>query len=140
VQALLPHLRNTTLLAGSMVLAMLGCLILAVTATPFGASAGIVFVGAGFASIYPLVAEKINHRFPNYHPGFYNGIVSLALTGGFLAPCMLGYLASWSGVRIVMLLPLFGTIMVLLLFAAISVESRGLRQGIRTSPSPRGPS
>ncbi len=140
VQALLPHVRHTAMLAGSMLLAMFGCLILAFTETPFGATTGIIFVGAGFASIYPLLARKVDHRFPKYHPGFYNGIVSLALTGGFLAPCMLGYVASWSGVRIVMLLPLFGTVMVLLLFIAIAVESRGIRHGTRTDPSPNRPS
>ena len=83
--------------------------------------------------------NTIGNRFPDYHPGFYNGIFSLALTGGFLAPCALGYFASWAGVQIVMLLPLFGSIMVLILMIAIWMESRLERQGIRSIPSPSGP-
>ena len=27
---------------------------------------GMLFVGAGFASVYPLVVEKMAHRFPEY--------------------------------------------------------------------------
>jgi len=62
---------------------------------------GILFVGAGFASIYPLVVEKIGNRFPYYHPGFYNGIFSLGITGGLLAPWILGYVAqAWAFKRL----------------------------------------
>ena len=138
VQSLLPHLRHTPLLVGSMLSALFGCLVLALTDKAFKATIGIVFVGAGFASIYPLVVERIGNRFPNYHPGFYNGIFSLAFAGGFLAPCALAYFALLYGVEVVMLLPLFGSIMVLVLLTAIWVEVRLERQGIRTQPSPGG--
>ncbi len=124
VQSLLPHLRHTLLLVGSMLAALFGCLVLAFTDQAFGATIGVIFAGAGFASIYPLVVEKIGSRFPNYHPGFYNGIFSLALTGGFLAPCALSYFALSSGVQIVMLLPVFGSVMVLVLLVAIWLERR----------------
>ena len=64
----------------------------------FGANTGILLLGGGFASIYPLVVERIGHRFTYYHPGLYNGIFSFAFTGGLLAPFLLGYLAQWWGV------------------------------------------
>lgn len=139
VQSMLARVSHAALLAASAAAALLGCLILALTVNPFGAMTGIVFVGSGFAAIYPLVVEKLGNRFPDYHPGFYNGVFSLALTGAFFAPCTLGYFASRSGIQVVMLLPLFGTIMVLLLLVAIRVVSRLERQGMRTEPSPSGP-
>ncbi len=74
----------------------------------FGAVIGILLIGGAFAPIYPLVVEKIGHRFPYYHPGFYNGIFSFAIAGGMLAPCTLGYFASIWGVGVVMGLPLAG--------------------------------
>ncbi len=138
-QVLMPHIRHTLLLVGSMLLAMLGCLILALTDIPFGAMIGTICTGLGFASIYPLILEKIGDRFPHYHPGLYNGIFSLALTGAFLAPCILGYVAAWAGVQIVMLLPLFGSVMVLLVFTALWLQTRPAGYGIRTEPSPSGP-
>ena len=76
--------------------------------TAFGAAIGVFFVGAGFASIYPLVAEAIGRRFPYYHPGFFNGIFSFALVGGLLAPATLGYAASIWGVGVVIGIPLTG--------------------------------
>ena len=85
---------------------------------------GVCFVGAGFASIYPLVAEAIGRRFPYYHPGFFNGIFSFALVGGLLAPATLGYAASIWGVGVVMGIPLLGTFLVMALLPLIWLESK----------------
>ncbi len=103
---------------------MLGCIILAFTDNLFGAIFGTLLVGIGFAPIYPLVVEKIGARFPHYHPGFFNGIFSLALTGGMLAPATLGYASELFGVQIVMVLPMIGSVIVLLLVLLIWLEAR----------------
>jgi fucose permease len=139
-QTILPRVPHGKLLLGSVVTAMFGCMILSVTDNRFGAMTGILFIGAGFAPIYPLVVEKIGNRFPSYHPGFYNGIFSFALTGGLLAPCILGWLAEIWDIRVVMILPLLGTVMVLLLLLAIWMDSRLLNQGNRSETAPAGPS
>jgi hypothetical protein len=81
-------------------------------------------LGGSFAPIYPLVVEKIGNRFPSYHPGFYNGIFSLAMAGGLLAPCALGYFAWLLDVRAVMALPLVGSGIVFLLLGLIWLEER----------------
>ena len=122
--AILPRVRHGRLLLGSVVSAMFGCLILASTKTGFGAASGVLFVGAGYASMFPLVAEAIGRRFPYYHPGFFNGIFSLALMGGLLAPASLGYAAAAWGVGVVIGLPLLGTCMVMLLILLIWLESK----------------
>ncbi len=90
----------------------------------FGAISGILLLGGAFAPIYPLLVEKIGHRFPYYHPGFYNGIFSFAMAGGLLAPCTLGYFASFWGVRVVMGLPLAGSVIVYILSVLIWLEAR----------------
>jgi FHS family glucose/mannose:H+ symporter-like MFS transporter len=122
--ALLPRMRHTRLLMGSVLAAMFGCLILFSTNNAFGAGTGAIFVGGGFASIYPLVSESIGRRFPYYHPGFFNGIFTFAQVGGLLAPATLGYAAQAWGVGVVLGIPLVGTIMVMLLSLAIWLESR----------------
>jgi fucose permease len=121
---ILKRVNRAVLLIGSIVSALLGMLVLASTNNLFGALMGILFVGAGFASIYPLVVEKIAHRFPYYHPGFYNGLFSLAMTGGFLAPWLLGYFAQAWGIQAVMILPLAGTFMVFLVVLLIMLEAK----------------
>jgi FHS family glucose/mannose:H+ symporter-like MFS transporter len=123
-QLILKRMSHALLLIGSIVSALLGNIVLSSTNNGFGAVMGILFLGAGYASIYPLVVEKIGHRFPHYHPGFYNGIFSFAITGGFLAPWTLGYLTAAWGIQAVMIVPLFGTCMVFLLVLLIMLEAK----------------
>lgn len=132
-QWVLPRVRHSRLLAASAAAAILGCVILLDTNNRFGALIGILLLGGAFAPIYPLVVEKIGHRFPYFHPGFYNGIFSVAIAGGLLAPCTLGYFASQWGVRVVMGLPLAGSVVVFLLVLLIWLEARLSAAG-RTSP------
>lgn len=119
VQWLLPRVRHVRLLVVSGFSAMFGCAILLFTNNLFGAGTGVLLMGGGFAAVYPLVVEKIGDRFPYYHPGFFNGIFSLAMTGGLLAPWSLGIYAHLWGIRVVMLLPLVGSCTVFLLLVLI---------------------
>jgi MFS family permease len=112
------------LLLVSVLAAILGCAVLLSTDNTFGAAAGILLVGAGFAPVYPLVVEKIGGRFPYYHPGLFNGLFSCALTGGLLAPWSLGFFTSQWGIKVVMWLPLLGTLMVLLLLLLLWAETK----------------
>ncbi len=123
-QALLPKVPHGKLLMLCVLSAIFGCFILSSTDNRFGAWSGLIFVGAGYAPIYPLVLEKIGFRFPSYHPGLFNGMISLALTGGLLANGSLGYFAEAFGIGVVMWLPLAGTIMVFLLLLLIWLEGK----------------
>src|SRR4029077_20065711 len=109
---------------GTVTAAMFGCIVLGATNNKFGAITGVLLVGGAFAPIYPLVVEMIGHRFPYYHPGFYNGIFSLAMAGGLLTPGLMGYIASIEGPGAVMLLPLIGSVVVFVLLLLIWLESR----------------
>jgi MFS transporter, FHS family, glucose/mannose:H+ symporter len=123
-QGLLPRVRHGRLLLTSGLLALLGCSILLFTNNLFGATVGILMIGGGFAAIYPLVVEKIGDRFPYYHPGFFNGIFSFAVTGGLLAPWTLGIFAHLWGIRVVMVLPMLGSCAVMLLLALIWIYAK----------------
>ncbi len=108
--------------------AVLGCTILSLTDNRFGIISGILFLGAGFAPVYPLIVEQIGDKFPYYDPVFYHGIFSLAFVGALLAPAGLGYLAAWQGVRWIMLFPLVGSSIVFFLLLVRLVESRLTRR------------
>jgi fucose permease len=123
-QWVLPRFRHTRILLWSVLVSMFACLILIATDNRFGAVTGVLLLGGSFAPIYPLIVERIGDRFPSYHPGFYNGIFSLAMAGGLLAPCLLGYFAWLLDVRAVMGLPLVGSIIVFLLLGLIWLEGR----------------
>lgn len=123
-QWILPRMRHSRLLAASVLTALFACVILIATDNPFGAVTGVLLLGGAFAPIYPLVVEKIGSRFPNYHPGVYNGIFSFAIVGGLLAPCALGYFAGEFGVKAVMGLPLAGSLIVFVLLLLTWLEAR----------------
>ena len=80
--------------------------------------------GVRLRSDLSLVVEKIGTRFPHYHPGFFNGIFSLALTGGMLAPAILGYASEYFGIQIVMALPMIGSVVVVVLVLLIWLEAK----------------
>jgi fucose permease len=122
--AILPAVRHGRVLLVSGLLALFGCILLFSTNNWFGAVMGVFFVGAGYACVYPLVAEAIGRRFPYYHPGFCNSIFSVALLGGLLAPATLGYAASRWGVGVVIGIPLVGTFIVIALLLLIWLESK----------------
>jgi fucose permease len=124
MQAVLPRVRHGKLLVASGLAALFGCAILFYTKNLFGAVSGVLFVGGGFAAIYPVVVEMIGDRFPYYHPGFFNGIFSLASTGGLLAPWTMGIYAQLWGIRVVILLPMLGACAVFLLAVLIWIYAR----------------
>ena len=123
-QWLLARVRHGRLLAAAVVAQVFGCTALFFTDNLFGATVGVLLAGGGFSVILPLVLEKIGDRFPRYHPALFNGIFSIALTGGLLAPASLGYFAHFYGTGVVMGLPVAGALMVALLSLAIWLEAR----------------
>ncbi len=130
---LLAILNHRYLLWGSMLAAMAGYLLLSFASVLGLAGVAVVLIGAGFAPIYPLVAEKLDQRFA-YHPGFYHGLFSIAVIGAMGAPWLLGYVASSLGMRWVMLLPALGSILVVMLALLITLEAHvmgGPKKGIR---------
>ncbi|HCC57698.1 MAG TPA: hypothetical protein DEQ47_10635 [Solibacterales bacterium] len=124
VFSLLPRVRPSRVLFLSAAAALFGCFILVMTNNLFGAVMGILFLGGGMASIYPLVAARIGGRFAYYHPGFFNGIFSIGLAGGMLAPAVLGAAAAVYGLGAVMALPAAGTCMVVVLLLTLWLETR----------------
>ena len=123
-QAVLPLIRHGKLLFIGCLAAVLGFVILTFTDNRFGVVSGILFVGIGFAPVYPLVAGRIGGRFPYYEPALYHGIFTVAFAGALLATGAQGYLASWMGVRSVLMVPLIGSCLVSFLLGAIWIETK----------------
>lgn len=138
-QPLLRRVKHRKLLLSSVFSAMVGYVLLSLTPSMAGAWAAVVIIGAAFAPIYPLIAETLDHRF-SYHPGFYNGLFSVALTGAMFAPWLLGYVDHYFGMPYVMLLPAFGSVIVLILALLLMLEARvmGGGNGIGHRPAMAG--
>jgi FHS family glucose/mannose:H+ symporter-like MFS transporter len=126
-QSLLTRVRHGLFLFGSALAAMSGALILTATNNRSGAWAGLLLLGLGFAPIYPLVVEKIGHRFPDYHPGFFNGLLSFGIAGGLMVPWAIGAVAGQWGMGSAMVVPFVGTILVLVVILLLWLENRFAR-------------
>lgn len=109
-------------LIASIAAAVCGFMLLSFAGSLPGATLGVVVIGAGFAPIYPLVAKRLDQRFC-YRPGFYNGALSIAITGAMSAPWLLGFVDASLGMRYVMLLPAFGSVIVLMLSLLLMLEA-----------------
>ncbi|HEX4770189.1 MAG TPA: MFS transporter [Bryobacteraceae bacterium] len=126
-RALIGVVSHRKLLLASIILAMGGYLLLAATTTFSGAYTAIVVIGLGFGPIYPLIVENLDSRFA-YHPGFYNGIFSIAVTGAMCAPWLLGYLCQFFGIQYVVLVPAIGSVFVCILALLLMLEAHLMRE------------
>jgi fucose permease len=106
---LLRRVTHGRLLAVSAFCALFGCTALLAAGSRFGVIVGLLLTGVGFSAIYPLAAERIASRFSYYHPGYFNGIFTFALTGGILAPFALGHMAAETGLRLIPLAVMVGS-------------------------------
>jgi FHS family glucose/mannose:H+ symporter-like MFS transporter len=106
---LLRVIRHGKMLGMSAFCALFGCAALLAAGSRFGVVVGLLLTGAGFSAIYPLVAERISSRFAYYHPGYFNGIFTFALTGGILAPFAMGHLAAGTGLNMIPLAVMVGS-------------------------------
>ncbi len=131
---LLARWSHRRFLAGSTLASVVGFFLLSLTGSFAVACLAVIVIGGGFAPIYPLVAETLDERF-SYHPGFYNGIFSIAITGAMSAPWLLGYVEAWLGARWVMLLPAVGSIIAAAVVLLIMLEARVMNG---TKPEPSG--
>jgi fucose permease len=120
---LFPAVSHRRLLLGGTALAMAGYLLLGLTTNMALAWLAVITIGAGFAPIYPLLAETLDDRF-SYHPGFYNGLFTIAITGAMCVPWLIGYVGRFWGFQYLMLVPAFGSIVVLGLTLALMFEAK----------------
>ncbi|HEY3453941.1 MAG TPA: MFS transporter [Bryobacteraceae bacterium] len=134
-QPLLANLHHWRLLLASIFLAMTGYLWLSFAGSLGAATAAISIIGIAYGPIFPLIAEQLDDRF-SYHPGFYNGMIAIALSGAMSAPWLLGYIDAYLGMQYVMLIPAFGSVAVLILALLLMLEARlmGAKHNQRSEP------
>ena len=124
VVGILPRVGHGRLLVGSIASALFGCLILYSTNNRFGAASGVFFLGAGYASIYPLVAEAIGAAVPVLPSRIFQWNLFVSV-GGRLAGS--GYGGVCRGAlrgRAVIGIPLVGTFLVMALVPLIWLEAK----------------
>jgi fucose permease len=88
-----------------MVISLIGLVGLLLADNRSLALASIVFVGLGFANIFPLVFSIAVNRMPQ-RSNEISGLMVTAIVGGAIVPPLMGLLADWTSVRIGFVVPL----------------------------------
>jgi fucose permease len=89
----------------TMVISLIGLVGLLLADNRSLALASIVFVGLGFANIFPLVFSIAVNRMPQ-RSNEISGLMVTAIVGGAIVPPLMGLLADWTSVRIGFVVPL----------------------------------
>ncbi len=120
-QQLLPKMGSRKLFIASISASLCGLLCLTFSRSLSGAAGAAVIVGAGFAPVFPLVAERLT-GFSSAR-ALSNRTICVAITGALCTPWLLGCSSEWLGMGYVMLLPAVGLIVVLLVSLLLMLES-----------------
>ncbi len=121
-QKLLPHLAQRRYLIASVALSTGGLLLLGLAGSLLGAAIAVLVIAAGYAPICPLIAGQLDDRF-SLHPGLYKWALTIAVAGAMSEPWLIGFVAGWLGMNYILLLPAFGSVLVLVFSLLLMFEA-----------------
>ena len=121
VRRLSPSIGSRILLFGSVLLGITGCIWLSITGSTVGTYIAVVAIGFGFSAVVPLVMGSLDDRF-SFQPAFYSRILAIAITGALCVSWLLSYVYAYLGVMYLVLIPAFGSIVVLILALVLRLD------------------
>lgn len=100
----LSHLATRRALLPSFATAFVGALLLTRAHTSVTAAIGVTLIGAGFATVFPVVLALVGDRYPHLSGTAFSLVLVMGLTGGTLLPLATGILGDRYGLRTSLLL------------------------------------
>ncbi len=94
------HMKGKALVILSALIAAGGIAGMLTASGTWGAGAGAVLIGLGFASIYPVTLGLAGSRFQELSGTVFGILFSIALVGGMMMPWMVGQVAAAWGLRL----------------------------------------
>lgn len=117
-----PRFTSRSLAICGTVLSLAGCLLLTFSTSRTGISIGLAALALGFAPPYSVVKSVLDESF-QFTPGFYQGMLTVAVTGATFVPWLLGYVHQLFGLAAVSLFPAAASIVVLIVELLLMFES-----------------
>ncbi len=102
---------------------VVGCSLLLALPSHGARAASVALIGLSFAPVFPTVLAIAGDRYTRFAGSVFSVLFAVALIGGMTFPWAIGHLAKSAGLRVGLLLPIFGAMMITLL--AVAVERRG---------------
>jgi MFS transporter, FHS family, glucose/mannose:H+ symporter len=103
---------------------IIGCAVLLASSSIAMVAIGAVIVGLSFATIYPTVLAIAADRYERQAGTIFGFLFAVGLIGGMLFPWGVGHIAQRESLRMGMIVPLMGSVMITIL---ASFLSRGVR-------------
>lgn len=113
-----------TLVLASALITALGVVLMLAARSEAGASVGIVLIGLGFASIYPVSLGFAGSRYEERSGTAFGILFSIALTGGMTMPWAVGQISAVHGLRRGLLLAAANALMIFVLQLLVSRADR----------------
>lgn len=102
--ALLLYITAATVFRFSLMLAFIGSLLMLLSKDTGSAVFGLVFVGLGFAAVFPVVFAYVGNLYSRLSGTAFSVVLVMALTGGMLYPYVTGIIANSFGLRVALYL------------------------------------
>ncbi|HSA96114.1 MAG TPA: MFS transporter [Acidobacteriota bacterium] len=122
---LVRRVRNETLILGSAALGLAAAILMALAPSGAAAAAGALFIGLGFAAIYPTALAVVGGRFAALSGTAFSVVIAVGLAGGMLSPWLAGRIAEASSLRQGLVIPVVNCAMIIVLAILVGRELRG---------------
>ncbi|MBA7564333.1 hypothetical protein ES708_05996 [subsurface metagenome] len=119
---LLKSVSPVWVMAASIGVAFTGSLMMAGAGNIVTASIGLVFLGIGFAAVFPVILGFVGNMYPELSGTAFSIVLAMALTGGMILPWLTGVIGNYFGMRISFLVVTFSLIAVAILFSAYKLK------------------
>lgn len=121
---LLRGIRKSLLILIIALISLVGCTMLLSSRSLILLFAGTALIGLSYGPIFPTSLAIAGDRYAQRAGTVFGFLFSVALMGGMLLPWTVGQVSQRRGVRLGMIVPLFGAIGIILLSAALVMHDR----------------
>lgn len=106
----------------SLAISIAGALLMVFSTGKFMATAGLAFIGLGFAAVFPLVLAFVGNAYEKLSGTAFSLVLAMGLLGGMLFPWFTGILAELSDLRTALLIVPVALLMAIVVFRIIEIS------------------
>ena len=112
---LLAHISKRRLVVLSAFGSVIGAVLLLASTSPAILTAGAIVIGVSFAAVFPTTLAIAADRYQGQAGTIFGLLFAMGLCGGMLFPWIVGHVSQGAGIRVAMVVPLAGALVISIL-------------------------